>query len=313
MDDLRLVVPYEMTNVEQHQKVYKDVIVDKIFMERHTTGIDPFTGIDYGNATIPEKHQYDPFSGLPIFHRYIAGTRHRIEWPWEKEEETTDSGVTAEETTDSQTWLKKTMSTLRHPITSLKNWRGQSKDTKPAATKEEAPVIAQLEEIESQQLERMKNNRPRSVDPKYEDAHDNVDTTRNIVEAADSMSYTLVAPPFPESLGAELRSDIRDFAVKTNKAAKEDNDGSQPIRRPRRITEQQIRATEIMKEKRRAAERMKTPMQLRWELEHAKKTKEQKGKPMVDTETLLLALGQHMQKSGVKIKRRAGSDAAEVD
>ncbi|KAF2127120.1 hypothetical protein P153DRAFT_320582 [Dothidotthia symphoricarpi CBS 119687] len=313
LDNLRLVVPYEINNVEKRQKVYKDVIVDKLFMERHTTGMDPFTATDYGDATIPEEHQYDPSSGLPIFHRYIAGTRHRIEWPWEKEEQIEDRGITVEDKLDGQTWVRKTLNTLRHPITSLNRWRDRSKNVDAVATREEVPLAAQLEEIESRQLARIKNDRPRSWDPKDPDAYEDVDTTRNIVDSADSMSYTLIAPPFPQTLGTELRDDIREFVTKAGKASKEGKDGSGAIRRPKSTTEHQIRAKELLKEQRRAAERMKTPMQLRWELDHAKKIKEKKENPMVDTETLLLALGQHMEKSGVKVKRRADSDAAELD
>ena len=75
MEDARLVIPYASTSFGPNgQSLYEDVIVDNIVMERHTTGIDPFTGIDYGNQEIPKEHQYDPETGLPIFHRYIAGT-----------------------------------------------------------------------------------------------------------------------------------------------------------------------------------------------------------------------------------------------
>ena len=114
MDSVRLVIPSEIN--QGGVKRYKDVIVEKIFMERHTTGIDPYTGTDYGNTEIPKEHQYDPRNGLPIFHRYISGTNHRIEWPWEREEWTEEVEVTQEPGTEKRSWLKKTMST--HDIVS---------------------------------------------------------------------------------------------------------------------------------------------------------------------------------------------------
>lgn len=294
--DVRLVIPYEIT--QQGQKRYSDVIVDKIFMERHTTGIDPYTGTDYGDVEIPKDHQYDPQSGLPIFHRYIAGTRHRIEWPWEVEEEF--EAIPEESATDRQTWFRRTMGTIRHPITSLKRWRGQNNmNGAGVADKAEVATAAELELIEQKELEKSKSERPRSEDPNHPEAYDNIDTTRNIVEGADSMSYTIIAPPFPDTLGEELRGNIHDFAID----ARKDSEAPRSSIKVKRTSEQGVLAREVAKEKKRASESMKTPMQLRWELEHAKKLQAQKKTPLVETDTLLLALGQHMQKNGVKPKR----------
>ncbi|KAF1849888.1 uncharacterized protein K460DRAFT_274697 [Cucurbitaria berberidis CBS 394.84] len=304
--DVRLVIPYELT---QHgHKRYSDVIVDKIFMERHTTGIDPYTGTDYGDAEIPENHQYDPQSGLPIFHRYIAGTHHRIEWPWEREEEFDDIGIMEESAADSQTWFRKTMGTIRHPITSLKSWRGQPKQESSGAPKKgEGATATELELIEQKELEKSKTERPRSKDPDLPDAYDNTDTTRNIVEGADSMSYTILAPPFPDTLGQELRGDVHDFAID----AKKDPEAPRSSVKAKRTNGQGVVAREVAKERKRASERMKTPMQLRWELEHAKKLQAQKKSPLVETDALLMALGQHMQKNGVKPKRSQATEKAE--
>jgi large subunit ribosomal protein L24 len=292
--DLHLVIPYEIT--QRGVKRYSDVIVESVFMERHTTGIDPYTGTDYGSATIPEDHQRDPQTGLPIFHRYIAGTQHRIEWPWEREEEVETSNIAEDSAEERKSFLKKTFSTLRHPITSLKSWREQKK----AGTLEETKTdrAATLEQTELQAAEKFKE-RPRSVDPKLPEAYDMVDTTRNIVEGAPSMSYTLVAPPFPNTLAEEIRSNVQDFKIK----AKKDKEAPRS-RKLKSTTEQSVFLRTVAKERKRAAESMKTPMQLRWELEHAKKVQKQKKQPLVQTEALLMALGQHMKKNGVKIKRR---------
>lgn len=299
--DVRLVIPYELS--QQGQKRYSDVMVDKIFMERHTTGIDPYTGTDYGDAEIPENHQYDPQTGLPIFHRYIAGTRHRIEWPWEREEDFEDNFVTEESAEDRQSWLRKTMGTIRHPITSIKSWRGQSKQESTGAGKIEGTPAAELETIEQREMEKRRRERPRSNDPNLPEAYD-TDTTRNIVEGADSMSYTIIAPPFPDTLGEELRGEVHDFAIEVKK----DPEAPRNSVKVKRTSDQGVIAREVAKEKQRAAERMKTPMQLRWELEHAKKLQAQKKSPLVETDALLTALGQHMQKKGVKPKRSQAED-----
>jgi large subunit ribosomal protein L24 len=57
-----------------------------------------------------------------------------------------------------------------------------------------------------------------------------------------------------------------------------------------------------------AAQKMKTPMQLRWETEHAKKIKQQKTAPLVSTEDLMAALGRHIQ-----AQKAQSVKASEVD
>ncbi|KAF1940888.1 KOW motif domain-containing protein [Clathrospora elynae] len=295
--NVRLVVPSE--TVKGNTKHYEDVIVEKIFMERHTTGIDPYTGTDYGDAEIPEHHQYDPGTGLPIFYRYIAGTRHRIEWPWERSVEVEDSGTTEKTGANRQSWFRKTMGTISSPITSLKSWRNKSKESAKPTKKAKRSLGEKIEEIEKKQAEKFRGQLPKSQELEVRSAVDNVDSTRNIVEDAQSMAYTLVAPPFPDTLGEELRGDIHEFAIK----AKKDPEAPRGPKTKRPLTEQGIIAREAAREKKRAAEAMKTPMQLRWELEHAKKVEGLKKNPLVDTDTLLLALGQHMQKAAVKPRK----------
>jgi large subunit ribosomal protein L24 len=299
--NLRLVVPYATTSYssEGAQAITsaQDVVVDKIYMERHTTGIDPFTGTDYGDAEIPAKHQYDPQTGLPIFHRYIAGTRHRIEWPWETEKTARNSNKAPKKKTEHQTWLGKTLSTLRHPITTLQRLTGTSSNSSaPRIVEPESdePLLTQLETVEAKRQQKLRA-KPRTKAEKT-DAYE-IDTTRNIVEGAESMSYTLVAPPFPETLGAELRGDIHDFAI----AARKDQDNPYNAIRPSRSTPQQQAALELLKQKREAALKMKTPMQVRWEAEQAKK---KATAPAVNTDMLLQALGKHMIKSKMEMKAR---------
>ncbi|KAI4612678.1 uncharacterized protein J4E87_010230 [Alternaria ethzedia] len=314
LSNVRLVVPAEIGQGDQ--KRYEDVVVEKIYMERHTTGIDPYTGTDYGNDTIPEAHQYDPRTGLPIFHRYIAGTRQRLEWPWERVEGTEAVGTTKETSKDKKTLLKKALAKVSQPFTSLSRWRSKNKEDQAQqdATNGRSPVDleAKFAEIQRQEQERFKSAAPISIDPELPSAYD-VDTRRNIVEGSQSMAYTLVAPPFPDTIAEELRSDIHEFSIK----AKKDRDPEAP--RPIKVaqhSEQGVVAREIAKQKHRAAQAMKTPMQLRWELEHQKKVQSQKEKPLVDQESLLAALGQHMQKSATKPylgKKQIPSQTADLD
>ncbi|KAF3032603.1 hypothetical protein E8E12_003252 [Didymella heteroderae] len=318
MDDLRLVVPYASTSFSPNgQNVYEDVIVDNVVMERHTTGIDPFTGTDYGNAEIPKEHQYDPETALPIFHRYIAGTRYRIAWPWETEKKpkASDSTLPAPNEKAAQGWLSKTLGTLRHPITTLQSWRSQPAK-KQRVKRAEGPVSvdtleSRVETIEAREARKQRSAILRSEDPKYKDAHDVVDTTRNIVEGSESMSYTLVAPPFPETLSQELRGDIFEL----RQEARNDTEAPHKPVRAKYMSEKALAAQEFAQRKARAAERMKTPMQLRWEQEQAKKKLAKKDGPAVDTDTLLAALGQHMAANGVKLnsKKVAASQVAELD
>lgn len=312
MEHVRLVIPYASTSFSPSgQSIYEDVIVDNLLMERHTTGIDPFTGTDYGNAQIPKQHQYDPETGLPIFHRYIAGTRYRIAWPWETETKAMDSTVPTPNNKAAQGWLSKTLGTLRHPITTLQSWRNPASKKPAKRTPSTLPLSIQVENIEANELRSQRRAVLRSEDPKYKEAHDTVDTTRNIVEGSESMSYTLVAPPFPETLSQELRGDI--FELTQN--ARNDTDAPHKPVRAKYVSPKAQAAQEFAQKKARAAERMRTPMQLRWEQEQARKKLAKKEGPAVDTETLLAALGQHMAANGVKLtsKRRAASQVEELD
>ncbi len=311
IDDVRLVIPYASTSFSANgQSIYEDVVVDNVLMERHTTGIDPFTGTDYGNAEIPAQHQYDPESGLPIFHRYIAGTRYRIAWPWESETKAADSTVPLPNKKAAQGWLSKTLGTLRHPITTLQSWRNPTTKKPAKRAPSTLPLAAQVENIEANELRKQRRAGLRSEDPEHKEAHDVVDTTRNIVEGSESMSYTLVAPPFPETLSQELRGDIFEL---TQKARKDTEAPHVPVR-AKYISPKAQAAQEFAQKKAKAAERMKTPMQLRWEQEQAKKQLAKKESPAVDTDTLLAALGQHMLANGVRPSKKSQAvSQAELD
>lgn len=308
LEDLRLVVPYEI--VQNGQRVFSDVIVDNVFMERHTTGVDPYTGTDYGDAEIPKDHQYDPETGLPIFHRYIAGTKHRIEWPWETEQEIEEIGM-ADGKAENQSLLRKTLNSIRHPITSIKRLTSKDTDSTASNKEEQLPVDQQFEEVETSTRSQLKE-RPRGATVDLAEAYDETDTTRNIVEGADSMAYTLIAPPFPDTLGQELRGDISEFSTEWNKESAKDVTSTRRSK-PKRVTLQSMVAREVAKERHAAAQRMKTPMQLRWEVEQAKKLRQQKTAPLVPTEDLMAALGQYMQQSKQPKRDKGTTKADELD
>lgn len=288
--DVRLVVPYEMMTPQG--LVYKDAVVEKVFMERHTTGIDPFTGKDYGDATIPEDHQYDPDTGLPIFHRYVAGTDQRIEWPWERETDSQTNDVAMDKSGSQKSLISRAFHTLRHPITSLKGWRAGPKGDGPENSGAELSEVEKKERFRLKEEERLRTTIPRSHDPKLQGAYDE-DTTRNIVEGAESMAYTLIAPPFPDSLADELRGHKI-----SNPALKETRDGDDGPRQPKikkRSTKDSPILRAVAQKNKLVVDSMKTPTQLHWEVEQAKKLRKQKEQPLVKPQALLMALGQHMQ------------------
>lgn len=316
IDHVRLVIPYEITQRatrkddaqpgEDFVKVHKDVIVDRVVLERHTTGIDPYTGTDYGDAEIPKEHQYDPLTGLPIFHRYVAGTRQRIAWPGEKEEEIEDVGVTGDDEEPPTFWDK-----VKHPITTYKKLKSfNAKMVAEDASLGLEEIATELNNIEAEMKDRLKTDRPKSHDARLMDAVDNVDTTRNIVEDTSPIQYKLISPPFPEGFGEELHA----YRQKLVAQSRKDKDDATPApKRLKRETEQGRIASELAKAKHAAAQRMKTPMQLRWEMDHAKKVKQQKKAPLVSADDLMAALDKHLKQKRHRPVQGAQSNATELD
>ena len=313
IDDVRLVWPYQMTQTqtvrtinaaglqeeqEQEQIVYQDVIIDKLIMKRHTTGIDPFTGTDYGNAEIPKEHQYDPKTGLPIFHRYIAGTQHHLEWPHQKTQALEENDETPLENTEEKGRIQRW---IVDPVTSRLPFIAKKTDVK---SQEPTRTTAEpLEEVWQEALDRQRTARLTSSDPQRAEPWDE-DTWRNIVEDSKSMSFTLLTPPMPETVREEMRGDISNF----NSEARNKGDPALRILGKKQSAEVAALASAIAKVKHVADKRMKTPMQLRWETEHAKKVKMMKKKPLVTTGELMEALSKHMQQQ--KAAKKAGRTAA---
>lgn len=295
LEDVRLVVPYQI--IRNGVMVGKDVVVERVDMKRHTTGIDPFTLKDYGDATIPEEHQCDPETGLPIFHRYVAGTDQRIAWPWELEKEPTselEDQSKQEMSQPKKSFISRALNTLRHPIKSFQGSASATSENARGIPASEVETFQQRKERLEREEEEMRTRPPRSEKLELGGAYDE-DTTRNIVEGAQAMVYTLISPPFPQDLSDEL--DLHESSSQTQKNSR---DGESTKQRARKIKPRGAAQSPILKEvaaRKLAAESMKTPTQLLWEVERAKK---QKKKPLVTEQALLVALGRHMQGNMVK-------------
>lgn len=308
LEDVRLVVPYRITTVnadgiERH--TYQDVIVDKVLMERHTTGRDPFTNVDYGNQEFPEEHRFDPESGLAIFNRYIDGTRQRILWPWEKDAVESSH----EQSTEQEKERLSVIGTIKQPIKSLKRLLRRGNDEKSKAVLDpkseydlDPTKINELIEVPDK-VDAIPRGEPEHKAPDHED-----DTGRNKAEPSDntrSFYPTLVFPPFPNELVSELRS---------HKVENEDADqNGEPTDSEVQKAREQKRARrelEALEREHIVQDTMKTPLQLRWEVERAKKLEAEKASPRVDKQVLMIALGQHIHAR--RMAKKAASQPQKV-
>lgn len=275
-------------------------------MERHTTGIDPFTGVDYGNEEFPAEHRFDPETELPVFKRYIAGTKSVIPWPWEKDEtklEDDSAPATTEEKPGLLNRIRRLPKTLREQIAARRNAAAKEEEKRVAREAEELSLIDKdISDAQRGQSKLATKSKPKDKVETYD-----IDTGRNRSDPNDetlrNFYPTLVYPPFPSELSAELAPSIKE---KRKELAKDDEGAAAA---GRQLTPREIRMHE---QKLKALNAMKTPLQLRWEVERAKQAA---AKKEVDSERLLLALGQHMQKKGVRLtpQRKAAAQKTQVD
>jgi large subunit ribosomal protein L24 len=322
LSDVRLVVPYRITTktaTGQSKEILQDVIVDKLVMERHTTGIDPFTQVDYGKDEFPEKHRFDPETGLPIFKRYIAGTKSIIQWPWEFDpEEQKDLARQEESPSDvkpevqkgrlrrSIEWVKGTTSSATKAMITSTKQREEEKERKKLEEEER-----ELSNIEKGIQEAQEQPYPKSKEERVRPDSDD-DTGRHYAEVTpETRSFypTLVYPPFPNELSTELAQDIRIQSWADAKDKSDTNTAAQDMARQFQQRKEAAEQKEVE-----MLEVMKTPMQLRWEVEREKKLRE--AKPLVQTDALLLALGSHMQAKGIKLtpkRMKAAGEEVHID
>lgn len=334
MDDVRLVVPYQITKKQRREEkdengrfidesfedaiVREDVIVDSVTLKQHITGIDPYTNIDYGNDEFPKEHRLDPHTGLPIFHRYIAGTKHRIEWPWEADTAIEDTGVTEEAEVDSRGKWRKLAGALFPPY---KRWTGKdgSSSTEMTAAVEESEkeIAERVAEIEKDVEKARRTAKPSSQDPRHLSAWDEIDTSPDLFGQATSNTFTLRYPPFPPELGSELAGHRQVLKTESrkkqyeNKYKTKDEDDAAPVSKNKKkkvrkvLAEQGASTHDAASAKLAAAQRMKTPMQLRWEMEHAKKLKQQ---PLVTIDEIFDAVQKHFSRHKVAKEAKAAEE-----
>jgi large subunit ribosomal protein L24 len=281
VNDLRLVVPMTVTELRDGRpvKVQQDVIVDKITLERYTRGVDPYTGTRTSKNTIPEEHRKDPKTDLPIYHRYIAGTRHIVEWPLEPsvddlELQEEDVKNTPEENEGIGAKVRKGLSVLASPFSSRK--RAQPALESGLFSKAKKPEDSSLAIAEEEANE----YRPRQ--PLY--------TPKDIEREPLPYSDTTEAPEFSQPHDQPIdAADTRQTHAKVQES-RPVSDGSKVRTKPRI---------------------MKTPQQLVWEYEARQRRKttfvhhNQRPKLPVD---LLTAIGMHMEKNGVKAPPRRERD-----
>ena len=216
-DDVRLVVAWQKPDGTR-----KDVIIDKVHMERHSTGINPFTGdhagvdpetgkpivVDtdpetgeaiYAETAIPEEQSVDPQTGDPLYHRYVGFGSHfqRIPWPWELDEYKKKKEGQAEDLIEEEDkgFFKRTAGKVQTLF------RRRGKEAPKPVEEEDEPEEAPTS------LERKPPIPPREDDPAdYDD-----DTSLNVVEIGlgnfDNEGHfvpTMVTPPMPKSVCREL-------------------------------------------------------------------------------------------------------------
>lgn len=312
MEDIRLVIPYRITTQNQDGNdvhTWTDVVVDEIVMERHTTGIDPFTNIDYGNQEFPSEHRFDPETGLPIFNRYIAGTRRRIQWPWETAQPEAQENRPAKKRDGSNTSL---IGKLASPIKSLKSitsrfGKSKKQDQQLSEPKMSGEVKkakkgqAKLEQFD--QAPKLPRAQPAKLAPDYDD-----DTGRNKAEVSPHTSSfypTLVYPPFPSELTPEINQHAQEVKTAERNEKQDWYDDAKEVTPEERAERKAAKAEKLRRKS--IPDSMKTPLQLRWEVERKNKLAAAEA-AKVDRRALMIALGRHMA-----AKKEARSPASKQD
>ncbi|KAL1612363.1 hypothetical protein SLS60_000589 [Paraconiothyrium brasiliense] len=306
LEDVRLVIPYQMKSRDadgNEVHTWNDVVVDKIVMERHITGRDPFTNIDYGTQEFPQEHRFDPETGLAIFNRYIAGTRQRIQWPWEtvppEAEEVAQSTTSKEDNTSLIGKLKSPIKTLRSTLAKRRESDQTATTSKTEEQKEAERLQSKLDQVN--QVPELPRSSPTNLPADYDD-----DTGRNKAEPSPHTSSfypTLVYPPFPSELTSEIQAHVKEVDT-AERNEKQDWYADAKEVTPEERAERKAAKAEKLRRKG-VPESMKTPLQLRWEVERKNKL-EAKEKSKVDRDALMIALGRHME-----AKRAARSPAKE--
>jgi large subunit ribosomal protein L24 len=226
-----------------------------------------------------------------------------IQWPWEKDEEILkkDEEVVKQSEVERMTFSDR----VRHPIKYVQEKKKERQLRKEEAKARVAREAARNAARDTEELDAIREDH-RKVQSgetpftaksmpldKRQDYDD--DTGRNKVDPTDTTFRnfypTLVYPPHPNEIVEELAPYIREQGWKDDKEDSSTRD---------RIQKERIeRMTQEKERKRKALDTMKTPLQLRWEVQRAEKLAEKK----VDTDQLLAVLGKHMESNGISLDR----------
>lgn len=288
VNDLRLVVPMSVTEIHDGRpvKVQQDVIVDKVVLEKYTRGLNPYTGERSHNNVILPEHRINPKTNEPVYHRYIAGTRHVIDWPLDKsvaEIAPPEAEAEAKAEPEESQGIAATVRNFTSKIFNPRSRRRQqtlesglfSKSKKEEAV--ETPIEVEAESLD-QYREREPLYTPKEIERKSLRYNIEETSSENVINPA-----ALTSPRSKDQTPAKFRKDkpiSKKLKVKTKP----------------RIT--------------------KTPQQVIWDYEARQRRKttftHHNQRPKLDV-GLLEAIGMHMEKNGVKAVPKKSTEYNEVD
>ena len=203
--------------------------------------------------------------------------------------------------------LKSPIKTLRTAFTSKSRKDSEEQAQVPELTEEEK--AAQRTQAVLEQVERvpeLPRGPPSDFMPDSEDV-----TGRNKAEPSPNTSSfypTLVYPPFPEQLTSEIKSHAKEVKVAEREEKQDWYENPKEISSEERAARKAAKAEKLRHKG--IPDVMKTPLQLRWEVERAKQA-EQKAKMKVDRQALMIALGAHIEAQ--QVARSSQKAEAEVD
>ncbi|KAF2737359.1 hypothetical protein EJ04DRAFT_510467 [Polyplosphaeria fusca] len=284
MDDVRLIVRDRSTN--------RDVIVDGIEMREHTRGINFFTGKE--QAFIPPEQRVWPETGDKIYHRFIAGTESRIDWPWEiakREEEAEKREKAAKATKKEDNQQGGVLHRARSLLGKLKRQPSEKTKDTLEPEQEEINLLKTPIPIERQPLVQFPDDTP---------GNDRIEVT---------YEPGLLSPPFPESVIDELRNKYNGKPL--NEVLWDDK--YEDVRRETsvgRVSEERTEKSGL-EQATNIPPTMMTPMQVKRELALAgRKRLSTKEIPEISADVLKI-IGATMVKNGITWPKRTAAPAAE--
>lgn len=294
--NVRLLIPYWVPDpIEPNKKVRRDVIVEAIDMEKHNAGVNPLTGQDQW-GTIPEEEAVDPITGDILWHRYIAGTREPIEWPWtmsdQKKKDDQRRKDAVKQADPEEPAARPVESQPKGVLEYIKT--GGGRWGKKEAIAETSP--AQNTTPEPYDPKKVTRGKAEEfVPPTYDcdtSASDMVDKTGYLDQ--DIFEPTLVLPPLPR----HILEEVKGFSVEEDKDFLRTQFSDEE-----RAKRQEAKEAKKLKLERREQRRqeelapMKTPMQIKRDLEQAQKEKYDPANPILPSVEILEALGKYLAKN----------------